>query len=253
MYVQPEDAKLYCRNKNIVFEARNKGRMLSELVTMIMSKVSNLATSPSRVVFSERIVEYPLVFQYLDRNCRSILDFGCAEDLLPIHLASLGYKVTGLDFRDYPFTHPNFKFIQTDILNWEPQKEEFDCVISVSTIEHVGLGGYGDPVCNDGDRIAVNKAFATLRSGGKLIITVPFGKFTIKRNTRIYDHEKLCELIPNIEIEKFFFKPGRHGRWTETNWSEIDDLEYEDYYGIAPAQGVLLWWPGSFDKWHGIS
>ena len=32
----------------------------------------------------------------------------------------LGYKVTGLDIRDYPFAHPNFEFIRQDILQWDP-------------------------------------------------------------------------------------------------------------------------------------
>ncbi len=159
------DVKLYSRNKNILFEAENK-RVVNKLVTGVVAKLSSLTASPSRVAFSERVIEYPLIFQYLDKNWKRILDFGCVEDLLPMHLASLGYNVTGLDFRPYPFTHPNFEFIQADILSWQPQKEQYDCVISVSTIEHIGLGGYGDPVCEDGDKIAVQKLFTSLRLGG---------------------------------------------------------------------------------------
>jgi SAM-dependent methyltransferase len=243
MHIEAEDVRLYSRNKNIVFEAENQERMVNRLITMIVAKLSRLTVSPSRVVFTERIIEYPLVFQYLDKNCRSILDFGCVEDLLPIHLASLGYNVTGLDFRPYPFTHPNFKFVQADILSWDPPREEYDCAISVSTIEHVGLGGYGDPAKNDGDKIAVAKLLAALKPGGKLIVSVPFGKSTIQRNMRIYNHNMLCELIPNIEVERCFFKPNRCGGgvgWTETTSREMDNLEYEDYYKIAPAQGVAF-------------
>lgn len=240
MCVQSEDVRLYSRNKNIVFEAENQERIVNKLITKIVAKLSSLTASPSRVVFTERIIEYPLVFQYLDKNCRSILDFGCVEDLLPIHLASLGYNVTGLDFRPYPFTHPNFKVVQANILSWDPPREEYDCVISVSTIEHVGLGGYGDPAKNDGDKIAVAKLLAALKPGGKLIVSVPFGKPTIQRNMRIYNHNKLCELIPNIEVERYFFKPNRGGGWTETTSREMDNLEYEGYYKIAPAQGVAF-------------
>lgn len=241
MLLRSEDVRLYSRNKNIVFEAENRGGIVNKLVAKIVARLSSLTASPSRVVFSERIIEYPTVFQYLDKGCRSILDFGCVEDLLPVHLASLGYDVTGLDFRPYPFTHPNLKFIQADILSWKPLEEQYDCVISVSTIEHIGLGGYGDPVHNDGDKIAIEKLFVSLKGGGgRLIITVPFGKFTVKRNMRIYNHEKLCHLIPGIEVERFFFKVNRYASWTETTWREIDNLEYEDYYKISPAQGVAF-------------
>ena len=138
MSLLPKDIRLYSINKNIAFEAR----MINKLITKILRRILSLAAFPSKVVFSERIIEYPLLFQYLDRNWRSILDFGCVEDLLPIHLSSLGYNVTGLDFRSYPFTHSNLKFIQTDILSWEPPEAQYDCCISISTIEHVGLEGY---------------------------------------------------------------------------------------------------------------
>jgi len=207
MRLDPKDTKLYSRNKNIIFEAESKGKLVNKLVTKIVAKLSSLTTSSSRAVFSERIIEYPLLFQYLDKNWLSILDFGCVEDLMPIHLASLGYEVTGLDLRPYPFTHPNFKFIQGDILRYEPPHEKYDCVISISTLEHVGLGGYGDPAAEDGDKIAAAKLYTAVRAGGRLIITVPFGKATTQRNMRIYNHAQLCELITNIETERYFFKP----------------------------------------------
>jgi len=125
-------------------------------------------------------------------------------------------------------------------LSWEPPREKYDCVISISTIEHVGLGGYGDPIEKDGDKIAVAKLLASIKPGGKLIVSVPFGKSTIQRNMRIYNHNGLCKFIPNIETERFFFKSNRWGEWTEVTWREIDDLEYEDYYKIAPPQGMAF-------------
>lgn len=240
MSLRPGDVKLYSRNKNIIFESDSQGWIINKLATKIATKFSGLTISSSKTVFSERSIEYPLIFQYLDRDQRSILDFGCVEDLLPIHLASLGYNVTGLDFQPFPFTHPNFKFIQVNILNWKSPEEEYDCVISVSAIEHVGLGGYGDPVFEDGDKIAVQKLFTSLKKGGQLIITVPFGKFAIKRNMRIYNHEKLLELVPNIEIERFFFKASRYGSWVETTWQETNNLKYENYYTNSPVQGLAF-------------
>lgn len=92
-----------------------------------------------KVVVSERIVEYPLVFQHLPSQPQNILDFGCVEGTLPIQLCSLGHSVTGLDLRPYPFTHKKFRFIRADILSWSPPPGQFDLAIAVSTVEHVGL------------------------------------------------------------------------------------------------------------------
>src|SRR2546428_9643071 len=55
------------------------------------------------LVVVERVVEIPFVVRHVPpvANTR-ILDFGCTESPLPIHLASLGYQVTGVDLRPYP-------------------------------------------------------------------------------------------------------------------------------------------------------
>jgi len=86
----------------------------------------------------------------------------------------------------------------------------------------------------------VRKLLTSLKRQGKLIITVPFGETGRERNMRIYDHEKLRELIPNIEVERFFFKPDRYSSRIGTSWKEIDDLEYEDYCKISPTQRVAF-------------
>ncbi|MBI4832107.1 MAG: DUF268 domain-containing protein [Candidatus Lindowbacteria bacterium] len=47
-------------------------------------------------------------------------------------------------------------------------RKSFDFVISISTIEHVGLGTCGDPHHDDGDSIAINKLKEALKKGGGL-------------------------------------------------------------------------------------
>ncbi|MCL4509976.1 MAG: DUF268 domain-containing protein [Bacteroidetes bacterium] len=238
MNLDPVDIEMYSRNQSIVFGVK-KGR-LNRWIHKIGIRLLNAAALRDDTVFSERIVEYPLLFMHLEREWKEVLDFGCVENLLPIHLASLGYKTTGLDYRSYPFTHPNFKFVQADILSWEPPREQYDSVISLSTIEHVGLGGYEDPIATDGDKIAISKLFDALKTGGKLIVTVPFGKPMIQRNMRIYNRDLLIDLIPNIETERYFFKASRREGWVETTSEQIGNLEYDDYNASAPAQGVAF-------------
>lgn len=234
-----KDIFRYSRNKNVFLEGVDDSlpvRILNRLLCLLMFNFSK----DSKFVFSERIIEYPLLFQHLKQNTSRILDFGCVEDTLPIHLAALGYNVTGMDFRPYPFTHKNFDFIQKDILSWDPPYEEFDTVISISTIEHVGLSAYGDPECNDGDKIAIEKLIQSLTNDGELIITLPAGKTCIERGMRIYDRQAIEELVPNIKKIKFFYKTNRYGDWQETTDEVISNLTYENYYVRSPAQGVAF-------------
>lgn len=195
-----------------------------------------------RPVFSERLVEYPLFYHYLSLEPgQHILDFGCVESLLPMQLCSLGYRVTGMDFRPYPFCHENFNFIQGDILQWEPPADYFDAVVSISVIEHVGLSGYGDPKENRGDKIAVQKLFQSLKPGGRLYLTVPAGKATTKGGWyKVYDTAAIRELVPGIETLRFFYKPDRYSTWREGTSAELDVLEYDNYGAMAFAQGVVF-------------
>jgi len=131
---------VYSRNENIYIDTTKLLSLLEKMGRIVWTCVE---PKMARAVITEQTVEYPLLFQQLGPDIRKVLDFGCVEGLLPMQLCALGYYVTGLDFQPYPFSHPNFDFIQTDILGWEPTENEFDAVISVSTIEHVGLGAYG--------------------------------------------------------------------------------------------------------------
>jgi len=229
----------YLRNTNIFFEGI-EGSFLDRASKKIMAVLSGIARKRCKPVLSERIIENPLLFQHMPQRPQEILDFGCAESLLPIQLCGLGHSVTGLDFRSYPLAHKNFRFVRADILTWEPPVEAFDMAISISTVEHVGLGAYGDPVRVDGDRVAVGKLIDSLKRGGTMLLTVPAGKRCVKRGMRIYDLEAIEDLVPDIERVLFFRKPGRHADWEEVSAYEIQDLVYDNYEAIAPAQGVAF-------------
>jgi len=62
-----------------------------------------------------------------------------------IELASSGFRVTGIDVRPYALKHSNFVFVQGDICHHQLELERFQAIVALSTIEHIGLGFYGDP------------------------------------------------------------------------------------------------------------
>src|ERR1035441_5680742 len=98
-----KELALYRRNKNIFLENLDNSFFV-KVMNLVIAKGSPVFARHPKPIFSERIIEYPMLFRHLGKtseNCR-ILDFGCVEDLLPIHLACLGYRVTGMDFRPYP-------------------------------------------------------------------------------------------------------------------------------------------------------
>ena len=233
----------YGTNKNIYFDTQGSpGRALVELAKKAARAVERRSKLAYRPVFSEQTLEYPLLYQAIEPGVKTILDFGSVENILPMVLCSLGYQVTGLDFLPYPFQHPNFRFIQHDIMTWGPKEDAFDMVISISTMEHVGLGYSGDPLQQDGgDKIAAGKLWKSLRKGGKLYVTLPAGKPHEQRGYRTYNEARIRQLFPNIERLRFFRKAGRFEPWAEEqDSSRIDSLSYSNYDALYPTEAVAI-------------
>lgn len=174
------------------------GKIIDRLPQKILDK---LITYDYTV--TERIFERGFLFMNLaDVPIGSkILDVGCCWSSVSLELCCLGYKVWGIDIDDYPFYHPNFTFLKSSICNTELPDNFFDVVIAISTIEHIGLGHYGDST-QDTDHKAVNEIRRILKPDGKFILTLPYGKKTKTKVFRVYDKEALEKLLEGFEVLK---------------------------------------------------
>lgn len=187
-----------------------------------------------QIVVNERIVEYPQILRWLPPPC-TVLDIGCVSSRLPIQLASLGYKVHGLDVRPYGFSHPNFSFHRADLFQWQPP-HVFEVILLVSTIEHFGIGGYGDTKLNDADVQALQKIAEWLKPGGQLLVSVPYGKAGITPKHRIYDRERLAMLFHAFEwVDQVYFE-RIHGAWLPSNPVALEKIESP----ALPPNGVAV-------------
>jgi len=165
---------------------------------------------------NERIVEIPFVFRNLSCSLgTNILDFGCNRSFLSIELASLGYNVTGVDLLPYFYKHSNFEFRQGNLLEMGLAAEHFSAIIAVSSIEHAGLGFYGDAIKKEADLDVMKELYRVLQPGGKVIITVPFGRARRDDFTRIYDKDTLMKLTSIFRVvhEEYYFKKAEENEW----------------------------------------
>jgi SAM-dependent methyltransferase len=156
---------------------------------------------------SERIIERPWLFRNLGHEPlgAKVLDLGCTESLIGLELASNGFSVTGIDVRDYALQHPNFKFVKSDLRETHLESGAYDIAIVLSTIEHVGLGFYGDTAGDDADQAVMQEIFRLLKPKGKLFLTTPFGHGAVTPQHRIYDSGSLRRLLAPFRIDKMEF------------------------------------------------
>ncbi len=76
------------------------------------------------------------------------------------------------------------------------------------TIEHVGLGRYGDPIDYDGDIKAAKEISRVLAKNGTFIFVTPVGKPRIEFNAhRIYSYQQVISLFPDLTLTEFSLVP----------------------------------------------
>eukprot|EP00479_Gromia_sphaerica_P008786 TRINITY_DN3492_c0_g1_i2.p1 TRINITY_DN3492_c0_g1~~TRINITY_DN3492_c0_g1_i2.p1 ORF type:complete len:117 (+),score=15.81 TRINITY_DN3492_c0_g1_i2:118-468(+) len=77
----------------------------------------------------------------------------------------------------------------------------FDFAASFSSIEHSGLGRYGDPLDPAGDFKAMAQVSCMVKPGGFFFFTVPFGFDCIEFNShRIYGPVRLPYMLENWRV-----------------------------------------------------
>lgn len=127
------------------------------------------------LVVNERIVEQPYVFAAIGGLARTVrvLDVGGSESTVALSLASLGHEVHVTDPRGYRLEHP-LVHVHAMRLDQLPEHLRFDAAVALSSIEHFGLGSYGQDVQTERlDHAALRDIHQRLVPGGLLILTVP--------------------------------------------------------------------------------
>ncbi len=184
----------------------------------------------------QRLIEYAFVIGKLhSRPPGRVLDVGCTSSLncLPAVLASIGWEVRGIDFREFKYRHANFEFTLGDFRHTGFPDNSFDAVYAVSTLEHVGLSGrYGlieeDP---EGDIRTVEEMGRILRPGGSLLCTLPYAREAriLRPLQRIYDQSSLDRLFSGWTLQdQAYFARGDSGYWSLLSENEATEVENPD-------------------------
>jgi len=73
------------------------------------------------------------------------------------------------------------------------------------TVEHVGLGRYGDNIQPDGDLKAMSELKRVLKPGGNLLFVVPIGRPRVVFNAhRVYSYEQILSYFSDmLELKEF--------------------------------------------------
>ncbi len=150
-----------------------------------------------------------------------------------------------VDIRPYPFRHHNLTFMTTDITtpDFGYDIPRVDVVSCLSTLEHIGLGYYGDTMAETGDQVALAAFHRVLKPGGSLLITFPFAaSFSQNDFQRVYNPEAISKLFHSgwqLREERYYIPKARK------NWVEATQSEALKLYEVYPISNNACFW---FDK-----
>ena len=113
-------------------------------------------------------------------------------------------SVTCIDIRPPAFSLPGFHFLKGDILKLPLENDTLQTLSCLHTIEHIGLGRYGDTINPNGFNEALIELQRVVQPGGYLILSMPIGKDRIEFNAqRILDPLSCIGKLKNMQLVEF--------------------------------------------------
>lgn len=125
------------------------------------------------------ILKYlPDISMFSNAKALRVLDVGCNESDLISEIDNRGYASFGIDCRVYFKPLPKeIHFLKGDITDPKITEvfgvQSFFYIVALSSIEHIGLGAYGEKKDENGDRLALENIHKMLYNEGYFLITIP--------------------------------------------------------------------------------
>jgi SAM-dependent methyltransferase len=196
------------------------------------------------VGLDERVVEYPWLLAANPRG--RVLDAGSVLNhahVLDRFLPSFdALTIVTLQPEAVAFTDRKVAYAYDDLRDLPFRDGRFDTVVSLSTLEHVGMDNtsYGSTVARAEDpgaalERAVGELLRVLAPGGSLLVSVPFGvheDFGWFRQFGVKELDELCRMLEPAQIATQFFRYSCDG-WRRATRREAADARYRPATGPA--------------------
>lgn len=118
-----------------------------------------------------------------------------------------------------------------DLMHLPFEDNTVDSISCMHTIEHIGLGRYGDPIDPEGDLKAIKELIRVTKHGGSILFVTPVGgKAMIEYNAhRIYTYDYILEYFKGLVLVEFSLIPesgDRGGLITNAKKEQADQEKY---------------------------
>lgn len=192
----------------------------------------------------ERVVEYPWLISRIPIGAGVIWDAGSAlnHGYLLEHSKFSSKRVYISTLSPEPYRHnlPYVSYIYEDIRKTCFRDEFFDFICCISTIEHIGMNNtlyYSDSLDYDENDTssyicAIHEFKRTLKYGGRLFLTIPFGRYTNHDWLVVFDSAMIDNIIEEFSpsaVTELIFKYKFPG-WKKSDRYDSKESSYFDMH-----------------------
>ena len=164
--------------------------------------------TPDNIINNKLVKEYgygnhllKLFIQAIEKyniKNKNVAVIGSIMPWLETILLNFNNKVTTIEYNVPICNYPNLYCKSYD--NFKTTSNIYDCIVTYSSIEHAGLGRYGDILNPDADIETMQEIYNNLKTNGILIWGAPMGKDILFWNShRHYGKIRLPLLFKNFE------------------------------------------------------
>lgn len=191
-----EDLKLYEKLNN-----RNNFRIQEKYIWPVLTDKYAMAGTMGNY-FWQDLWAAKLIF---NSGIKKHFDIGSRIDGFIAHLIAMNIKVSLIDVRKFPGEVENLRTIVDDATQLKQVSyESIESMSALCSLEHFGLGRYGDPVDPEACFKCFKEIQKRIKQGGHLYISLPIGKERVEFNAhRVFYPSTIIENFSLMELEEF--------------------------------------------------
>lgn len=145
-------------------------------------------------------------------------------------IVSAFVPVKFFDYRPPKLNLSNLSCERADLFSLPFEDESIKSLSCMHTVEHVGLGRYGDKIDPEGDLKAIRELKRVLAKDGSLLFVVPIGKPMITFNAhRIYSYDQVLLYFSDLKLKEFSLIPNKEEKGGLICNATKEMADQEDY------------------------
>ncbi len=197
---------VYLRNKSLLkkqLKETNAPFKITRLYPQLTDRFDTAGSFPLHYFYQDLYVAQ----RVFNNSSLKHVDIGSRIDGFVTHVASFR-EIEVIDIREIKGNIPNVSFLRADLMsNVFNLRDYCDSVSCLHTMEHFGLGRYGDSVDVNGHLKGLKNITNMLKKNGRLYLSTVIGPQRIEFDAhRVFSVKYLIDLIENdFTIENFSY------------------------------------------------